>query len=133
MIKPEAIVVGRTVVLDPNSLLPPSRRHFLITNEIGDGWAGVNVTTRSSKRFTRDDLKRLIPTRDTVHCDLDLTAMLGRKISIELTFGNTVGICTEIQTKTTTLLGVDVELPVGIAVDGEMLRYSEVRSITLAG
>jgi hypothetical protein len=133
MIKAEAIVAGRTVVFDPSSLLPPSRRFFLITQAIGDdAYAAVNVTSRSSKRFSKGDLKRLVPAADEVHCDLNLTALMGRKVSVELTFGKTIGVVTEVQTKTTRILGVDVEVPVGVSIDGEVLRFSEVRGIDLA-
>ena len=131
--KPEAIRLGRTIVRDPGSTIPQSRSYYRITERRDDGqFVAVNITSRTSKRFAPGDIKRLVPASDTIDSQVDLSALMGRKVIIELSFGKTEGYITEVVFNDVTILGVVVSSPVSVSLDGEMIRYAEIRGIEAA-
>ena len=128
MIKSEAVKIG-TVLRDERATRDRSRSWFKVFAVDEKGFGAENVTSRTAKRFTWEECRHLVPARDTPHSELDLTALIGRKVVIELVFGKNTGVITEIVTRSVDVLGVKIEEPVGLSVDGELIRWPEVQSI----
>lgn len=132
MIRFNAIIPGESIVRDPEASGPPSKSWFRLISKADDKVVGQNISTRSTKVFGLGDLRRLEPARDTPACELDLTAILGKKVAIGLAYGKNTGVVTELHTRTTSVFGEEIEVPVGISIDGEIIRWPEVQSIELA-
>ena len=128
MIKKEAVKEG-IVLRDERSTRGKSRSWFKVFVTDEKGFGAENVTSRAARRFAWDECKYLIPARDAPHSELDLTALLGRKVEITLAFGKNSGVVTEIVTREVDVLGVSIEEPVGLSIDGELLRWPEVLKI----
>ncbi len=129
MIRYNAITAGKTVVRDPKASGPESKSWFRITSKTEERIVGENIASRSTKVFSLEDLRRLEPARDNPFAEIDLTALLGQKVRVELAFGKNTGIVTEIHTRKTTVFETEIEVPVGISLDSEILRWPEIKNI----
>ena len=128
MIKYNAIIPNSTIVQD-TEVSPPSRAWFRIIEKSETRIVGQNLATRATKIYTIKDLRELVPARDTPFSETDLSALLGQRVEVELTFGRNVGVVTEVVTKSTKVFECEVPVLAGISIDGEMLRWGEIRAI----
>ena len=125
---PDAVRPG-TIVQDPKHPNEESSWSRVLPGHDEDTFFLENLVSRTTRRVKRKDFEGLICARNEVYVEFDLSAVLGKRVRLELAHGSNTGVVTGFVTKKIRVLGEEVSSPVGIRLDGDMIRWTEVMGI----
>lgn len=139
MMRISAMTPG-TVFRDPEdssriSYSKPEESWYQVTISNANRVDAVHLITRSPRKWTRGDCKRLIAASHEPNDEFDLSCYVGRPVRVTLAHGIVTGSvrCINYQTLST-LQGSskrEVKFPVSINLDGETWTIKEVRKLEL--
>ena len=137
MIHPDNMKYG-LVVLDPKATAPDdAHRYFKIaSHETEQGWRALHISSQRDLFFTRDDLPRLRAASPDVHCEADVSFLLGKKIQLHTDIGTVSGTLRLVEVR-----GVEIaqegspskwiHFPVMFSLDDEEYFARRVTKITI--
>lgn len=132
MIKPASAHRG-LVFRDPQ--IPTARQFFRLADQLSDGsWRAEQVTdkrTKPTRVYTPRDLERLEPVPSDPIVEYNLDALLGKRVKMKTTFGQSSGLVTEVVTQEITITGERFVVPVALNVGGDRYELHHIQSVEL--
>jgi hypothetical protein len=124
------------VVRDPtqNTHAPTRQFYKLGEPESEDGpWPATHCASGKRSFFRFGDLGRLVPVSGRVFCDVDLSALIGRRVRVDLKFGSkATGVVQEVRTFDLVIDGVEVSVPDALIIGEEEYAIKQIKTIEAA-
>ena len=131
------------VVRDPKfTPHAPTRQFFKLEEpESEEGpWPALNCASGARMRFRLADLGRLVPASGRVFCEVDLSALIGRRVRVDLKFGSQgTGYVQEVRTydfaiedaRNGEVKGEAISVPEALIIGEEEYAIKQISNITV--
>lgn len=121
------------VVRDPtqNTHAPTRQFYKLEPPEGEDGpWPAVHCASGARSYFRYGDLDRIVPASARVFCDVDLSALIGKRVRLDLKFGaQATGTVQEVRTFDLMIDGVAVSVPDLVVIGSEEYAIKQIANV----